>query len=177
VDGDTATAQRLTASLGGRVDPYLRASTALCVGDPAAFELFEGAYVREPNGPPNLIATEVLARAGAATAVARRLVERPDGKGRDGAGSLQTHLHYANRFSEAAEVGEVVYAANPPSQAQTAFEVACSWAKAGSVDHAAAWLERAADAGFRAASVVDGEPDLATVRADPRWPVLRARLT
>jgi Zn-dependent protease len=176
-DGDAATAKRLTAGLGSGVDPYLRASTALCVGDPAAFELFEAAYVREPNGPPNLVATEVLARAGAATAVARRLVERPDGKGRDGAGSLQTHLHYADRFAEAAEVGEVVYAANPPSQAQTAFEVACSWAKAGSVDQAATWLERAADAGFRAASVVDGEPDLATVRADPRWPVLRARLT
>ena len=141
-----------------------------------AFELFEAAYVREPNGPPNLIATELLARSGAATAVARRLVERPDGKGREGAGTLQTHLHYADRFAEAAAVGEVVYAANPPSKAQTAFEVACSWAKAGNIDVAAAWLEKAADAGFRAASVVDGDPDLATVRADPRWPLLRARL-
>jgi len=176
-DGDAATAKRLTSGLGPAADPYLRASTALATGDPKAFELFEDAYVQEPNGPPNLVATEVLARAGAATVVARRLVERPDGKGRDGAGSLQTHLHYANRYAEAAAVGEVVYAGNPPSQAQTAFEVACSWAKAGSVDHAATWLERAADAGFRAPSVVDGEPDLATVRADPRWPLLRARLT
>lgn len=175
-DGDAATAKRLTASLGPAADPYLRAATALATGAPAAFELYEAAYVREPNGPPNLIATEVLARAGAATVVAQRLVARPDGKGREGAGSLQTHLHYANRFAEAAEVGEVVYAGNPPSHAQTAFEVACSWARAGSVDHAASWLEKAADAGFRAPSVVDGEPDLATVRADPRWPVLRARL-
>jgi hypothetical protein len=176
-EGDAATAKRLTIGLGPSADPYLRASTALATGDPTAFELFEDAYVREPNGPPNLIATEVLARAGAATAVARRLVERPDGKGREGAGSLQTHLHYADRFAEAAEVGEVVYAANPPSRAQTAFEVACSWAKAGDVDHAATWLEKAADAGFRAPTVVDGEPDLARVRADPRWPLLRARLT
>jgi Zn-dependent protease len=176
-EGDVATAKRLTTALGSGVDPYLRAATALSTGDPKAFELFEDAYVREPNGPPNLIATEVLARAGAATAVAKRLVERPDGRGRDGAGSLQTHLHYADRFAEAAEVGEVVYAGNPPSQAQTAFEVACSWAKAGSVDRAATWLEKAADAGFRAPTVVDGEPDLATVRADPRWPLLRARLT
>ena len=100
----------------------------------------------------------------------------PTARGARGPGPLQTHLHYADRFAEAAEVGEVVYAANPPSQAQTAFEVACSWAKAGNVDRAATWLEQAADAGFRAASVVDGEPDLATVRADPRWPLLRARL-
>jgi len=175
-EGDVATATRLTAGLGAHADPYLRASTALATGDASAFELFEAAYVREPNGPPNLIATEVLARAGAATAVARRLVERPDGEGRDGAGTLQTHLHYADRFTEAAEVGEVVFGANPPSQAQTAFEVACSWAKAGDVDRSVSWLDCAADAGFRAASVVDGEPDLAVVRADPRWPVLRARL-
>ena len=139
-------------------------------------ELFEAAYVREPNGPPNLVANLLLARSGAATAEARRLVERPDGKGREGAGTLQTHLHYASCFADAAAVGEVVDAANPPSKAQTAFEVACSWAKAGNTDVAAAWLEKAADAGFRAASVVDGDPDLATVRADPRWPLLRARL-
>jgi hypothetical protein len=175
-EGDPAAAKRLTAGLGSTADPYLRAATALATGDASAFELFEAAYVANPNGPPNLIATEILARAGAATAVARRLVERSDGKGRDGAVTLQTHLHYADRFTEAAEVGQVVYDANPPSKAQTAFEVACSWAKAGSVDHAADWLEKAADAGFRAASVVDGEPDLAAVRTDPRWPLLRARL-
>jgi Zn-dependent protease len=175
-EGDAAAAKRLASGLGSKADPYLQAATALATGDAKAFELFEAAYVREPNGPPNLIATEVLARAGAATAVARRLLERSDGKGREGAGTLQTHLHYADRFAEAAEVGEVVFANNPPSKAQTAFEVACSWAKAGNVDHAVIWLDHAADAGFRAATVVDGEPDLSTVRADPRWPLLRARL-
>lgn len=175
-EGDGATAKRLTSGLGAHADAYLRASTALATGDPKAFEMFEAAYVRSPGGPPNLVATELLARSGAATAVARRLVERTDGKGREGAGTLQTHLHYADCFSEAAEVGEVVFAARPPSQAQTAFEVACSWAKAGEVDRAATWLERAADAGFRAPSVVDGEPDLAAVRNDPRWGQLRARL-
>jgi stage IV sporulation protein FB len=174
--GDVPAAKRLTKGLGSNADPFLKASTALASGQKEAFQLFEDAYVRVPSGPSNLIATEVLARTGAAVAVARRLVERPDGKGREGAGTLQTHLHYADRFAEAAEVGTVVYAADPPSKAQTAFEVACSWAKAGSVDHAADWLEKAADAGFRAASVVDGEPDLAAVRTDPRWPLLRARL-
>ena len=45
------------------------------------------------------------------------------------------------------------------------------WRAAGprpaSVDHAVTWLERAADAGFRAPSVVDGEPDLATRPSRP----------
>ena len=175
--GDVPAAKRLTRGLGSGVDPFLKAATALASGDKAAFQLFEDAYVRVPSGPSNLIATEVLARTGAAVAVARRLVERPDGKGREGAGTLQTHLHYADCFAEAAEVGTVVYAASPPSKAQTAFEVACSWAKATDVDHAIEWLERAADDGFRAASLVDGEPDLEAVRADPRWPLLRTRLT
>ena len=175
--GDGPGAQRLVAGLGPGVDPFLRAAAALAAGDRQAFELYETAYVAIPGGPSNLVATEVLARAGAATAVAKRLVDRRDGKGREGAGSLQTHLHYADRYREAAEVGEVVFAAGPPSPAQTAFEVACSWARAGEVDQAARWLHEAADAGFRAASLVDGEPDLAAVRADPRWPVLRARLS
>ena len=174
--GDVPAAARLVRGLGAGVDPFLKASTALASGDKKAFQLFEEAYVAVPSGPSNLIATEVLARTGAAVAVARRLVERPDGKGREGAGTLQTHLHYADCYADAAEVGTVVYAASPPSKAQTAFEVACSWAKATDVDHAIEWLERAAADGFRAASLVDGEPDLATVRADPRWPELRARL-
>ena len=175
--GDGPTAQRLVRGLGPQADPFLRAAAALSVGDARAFELFEAAYVAVPGGPSNLVATEVLARSNAATAIARRLVTRADGRGREGAGSLQTHLHYADRFTEAAEVGEVVYQAGPPSPAQTAFEVACSWARAGQVDRAAHWLEQAADAGFRAATLVDGEPDLAPLRTDPRWPVLRARLT
>ena len=174
--GDAPAAQRLVAGMGSAAGAYLRASAALTAGDPAAFALFEAAFVAEPNGPPNLVATEVLARSGAAAAVAKRLVERADGKGRGGAAALQTHLHYADRFREAAEVGETVYAAGPASRAQTAFEVACSWAREGDVDRSMTWLDHAADAGFRAPSIVDGEPDLATVRADPRWPVMRARL-
>ena len=173
---DGAAARTMVDRLGPAANPYLRASVALATGSPEAFELFEAAYVAEPGGPPNMVATDVLARAGAATAVARRLVARSDGKGREGAATLQTHLHYGDRFREAAEVGEAVFSASPPSPAQTAFEVACSWARAGEPDRAIEWLDRAADAGFRAASIVDGEPDLVSVRTDPRWPVLRARL-
>lgn len=176
-NGDASTAQRLVTRLGPSSGPYLRAASALAAGDPAAFELFEEAYVRQPGGPPNLVATELLARSGAATAVARRLVERADGAGREGAATLQTHLHYADHFQPAAEVGEAVFAAQPPSPAQTAFEVACSWSRAGDVERAVSWLDSAADAGFRAASIVDGEPDLTLVRSDPRWPVLRTRLS
>lgn len=174
--GDGPTAQRLVDRIGPTANPYLRATAALAAGKSEAFDLFEEAYVAQPGGPPNLVVTEVLARTGAAAPLAQRLLARPDGRGRDGAGTLQTHLHYGDRFAEAAAVGEAVFAAGPPSPAQTAFEVACSWSRAGDVDRAVDWLGRAADACFRAASLVDGEPDLAAVRADPRWADLRPRL-
>ncbi|MFZ6002324.1 MAG: hypothetical protein ACOYXM_00175 [Actinomycetota bacterium] len=176
--GDAATARRLVDRLGpGSAGRYLRAAMALAAGEPQAFELFEEAYASEPGGPPNLVATDLLARSGAATAVARRLVARPDGSGREGAATLQTHLHYGDHYRAAAEVGEAVYGSGPPSPAQTAFEVACSWSRAGEVDLAVTWLGQAADQGFRAPTIVDGEPDLAAVRDDPRWPLLRARLS
>jgi hypothetical protein len=89
---------------------------------------------------------------------------------------LQTHLHYAEHYRDAAMVGEAVFAAKPPSPPQTAFEVACSWSRAADVERAVEWLERAAALGFRAPTLADGEPDLAAVRADPRWPVIRAQL-
>ena len=75
----------------------------------ATFELFESAYVAVPSGPSNLIATDVLARTGAAVSVARRLIDRPDGRGREGAASLQTHLHYAGQYERVfdAQVGGV----------------------------------------------------------------------
>lgn len=175
--GDSATARRLVERLGARANPYLRACSALAIGEADAFELFEEAYVLQPGGPPNLVTTDLLARSGAAAAVARRLVARSDGAGREGAATMQTHLHYGDHYRAAAEVGEAVFRANPPSPAQTAFEVACSWSRAGEVEQAIVWLGQAADQGFRAASVVDGEPDLEAVRDDPRWPLLRARLS
>ena len=174
--GDVPAAKRLAQGLGEGVDPFLQAAVALAAGDRGAFQLYEEAFVAAPGGPSNLVATEVIGRTGAAVPIARRLIERPDGRGKEGAATLQTHLHYAGQFEYAAEVGTVVYAAEPASRAQTAFEVACSWARATDVDHAVEWLERAADDGFRAATLVDGEPDLEAVRADPRWPLLRARL-
>jgi hypothetical protein len=176
-EGDGATAHRLVARLPpGTLSPYLRAATALAAGEADAFELFEEAYAALPGGPPNLVATDLLARSGAATSVAHRLVARSDGSGREGAATLQTHLHYGDHFRAAAEVGEAVYGAQPPSPAQTAFEIACSWARAGEVDQAVEWLGEAADHGFRAAGIIDGEPDLTRVREDSRWPLLRARL-
>ena len=175
--GEGARAASIMRQAGGGGNPYLRASIALVTGPvEMADDLFEAAYTAEPTGPPNLVPATLLADSGRAVPVAARLVAggRP---GVEAASGLQTHLHYAERFRAAAEVGEQVFAAGPQSPAQTAFEVACSWARAGQPEEALRWVESAVDAGFRAPGLLDGEPDLAPVRALDGWPAVRARLS
>jgi stage IV sporulation protein FB len=175
-DGDRAAAV-LRQAPAGAPSGFVQASVALAQGHSAlAVDLFETAYLAEPSGPPNLVPATLLAENGAAVALARALVAAGS-KGVEAAGSLQTHLHYAERFRDAAEVGEQVFAAGPSSPAQTAFEVACSWARAERADEALRWVEAAVDAGFKAPGLLDSEPDLAPVRALPGWQAVRSRLT
>jgi stage IV sporulation protein FB len=176
--GDGQRAGDLLKQAGTRLtNPFLQASVALAQGhDGLALDLFEAAYMAEPGGPPNLVPATVLSERGQAPALAATLVAQGP-VGVEAAGSLQTHLHYAERFATAAEVGEQVFASGPRSPAQTAFEVACSWARAGKADEALRWVEAAVDAGFKAPGLLDGEPDLASVRAHPGWSAVRARLS
>ena len=89
-------------------------------------------------------------------------------QGVEAASGLQTHLHYAERFRAAAEVGEQVFAAGPQSPAQTAFEVACSWARAGRADEALRWVESAVD-GVPGARPARRRAGPGPVRALPGW--------
>lgn len=175
--GDADQAGAMLKRSGFRPNPFLQASVALAQGHTGlAGDMFETAYLAEPSGPPNLVPATLLADRGQAVGLAAALVAAGP-KGIEAAGSLQTHLHYADRFQAAAEVGEQVFAAGPSSPAQTAFEVACSWARAGRADEALRWVEAAVDAGFKAPAVLDGEPDLATVRSLPGWTAVRSRLS
>ena len=175
--GDGGRAASIMRQAGGGGNAFLRASIALVTGPvEMADDLFEAAYKAEPGGPPNLVPATLLADSGRAVPVAA-LLTAAGRQGIEAASGLQTHLHYAERFRAAAEVGEQVFAAGPQSPAQTAFEVACSWARAGNPDEALRWVEAAVDAGFRAPGLLDGEPDLAPVRALPGWPAVRARLS
>jgi len=150
---------------------------ALAQGHSAlAVDLFQAAYIAEPDGPPNLVPATLLAQTESAGPLTAELVAAGPG-GVQAAGSLQTHLHYAEQYQAAAEVGEQVFAAGPRSPAQTAFEVACSWARAGRPEEALRWVEAAVDAGFKAPGLLDGEPDLAPVRALEGWSAVRARLS
>ena len=171
--GDAAGARRTLARSTGAVGPFVRPTVDLACGD--GIDGLVAAYAANPSGPSNLVPATVAADAGAVVHLARALVDA-GAAGVEAASGIQTHLHYGERFEHAAAVGEVVYARQVTGRAQTAFDVACSLARAGDVDRALTWVGRALDDGFGAAGLVDGETDLAAVRAHPGWPEVRARL-
>lgn len=174
-DGDKDRAVSM-ARQAGSVNGFLQGSLALAQGHAAiAIDLLQAAYNKEPDGPPNLVPATLLAETEQAVPLTEVLVG--DGEtGVTAAGSLQTHLHYAGCFAEAARVGELVFAAGPSSPAQTAFEVACAWSRSGNPDEGLRWIEAAVDAGFKAPTILDKEPDLLEVRAHPGWPAIRSKL-
>jgi hypothetical protein len=156
-DGFAAGARALAA---GRTDEGVR--------------LLAAAYAARPSGPSSLGPAQQVAMSGAATALASVLLS-PEGAGADAAASLQAHLHYASCFRESASVGALVYTDGRASRAQTAFDVACSLARSGDNDRAMEWIDRAIHDGFRSGALLDGEPDLATLRLRHDWPALRAQ--
>ena len=171
--GDAAGARRVLQRATGPVGPFVHATVTAASGGGSG-SLVE-AYLTHPAGPSNLVPATVLAETGQSLEVAQQLVNE-GAAGREAAGSLQTHLHYAERFADAAAVGEALYESAGAARAQVAFDVACSWARSGAPDRSVEWVRRAIDAGFAAPSVLDGEPDLAAARAHPAWSEVRSRL-
>jgi stage IV sporulation protein FB len=155
-------------------DLFAEGSHALAEGRTAeGLDSLAKAYAARPSGPPSLAPAQQLARSGQAVVLAARLLA-PKGAGPGAASGLQSHLHYADCFRESAEVGQLVYADGRASRAQTAFEIGCALARTGDNDQAMAWIRRAIDDGFRAGTLLDGEPDLAPLRVRPDWQELRA---
>jgi hypothetical protein len=179
-DGDVTVARRALAKVpeGAAVDPFLRPSVDLIAGDDEdAVTGFVDAYRTRPEGPASLLPATLLGRHGKAIDVADRLLAA-DGAGVAFAASgLQGHLQYAGHFVDSARVGERLHADARANRAQVAFEVACAWSRAGRIDLALTWVDRAVDDGFTAGSVLDAEQDLVDARRDPAWPTIRARLS
>jgi stage IV sporulation protein FB len=174
-DGDRDRAAAMLRQSGSS-NGFLQGSVALAQGHTSiALDLVHAAYMGEPDGPPNLVLATLLADNDQAVPLTDTLVS--DGTtGLTAAASLLTHLHYAKRFEAAARVGELLFAAGPTSPAQTAFEVACAWSRAGNAEEGLRWVEAAIDAGFKAPAILDKEPDLLEVRDLPGWTAIRAKL-
>ncbi|MBS1847609.1 MAG: hypothetical protein JST73_04965 [Actinobacteria bacterium] len=176
--GDTAEAENLLLEATGRggVSPHLSASIAAAQGrSDEAVRLFAQAFVAAQT-PPNLAVARVIADAQIAVPLAEQLLAG-DAEGVDAAAQLQNHLHFTGAYRDAAVVGERIVADGRRSVAQSSYEVACSWAKAGDAEAGLSWLRRAVDAGFRAPKLIENEDDLASVRALPGYAEVRNALT
>ena len=168
--GDAVEAESLLLEATGRggVSPHLSASIAAAQGrGNEAVRLFAQAFAVATT-PPNLVVARVIAEAQIAVPLAETLLEGSD-DGVDATAQLQNHLHFTGAYREAALVGERLVADGRRSPAQSSYEVACSWAKAGDADAGLSWLRRAVEAGFRAPRLIENEDDLASVRALPGY--------
>jgi hypothetical protein len=140
-----------------------------------AIDAFAEAFGRSQSGPWSLIVAQTLARAGVVDELADRLLATP-GAGAGALVHLQSHLFAAGRYPEAAGVGQRAFDAGAEEPAHVAYDVACSWARATRPDEALDWLERAVGAGLADRSLVDDDPDLATIRGTARYQAVTARM-
>ena len=140
-----------------------------------ALDCLAEAFARSQSGPWSVIVANAVSRAEVVDRLADRLLDHP-GAGVDALVHLQSHLHAAGRFSEAATIGQRAFAAGPDNAAEVAYDVACSWARAGRTDDALDWLERAADAGLTDAALLGDDPDLASLRETGRYRAVVARM-
>ncbi len=175
-DAGEAESLLLEATGRGGVSPHLAASIAAAQGrNDEAVRLFVQAFSVAIT-PPNLVVARVIARAHIAVPLAEALLEPADAEV-DAVAQLQNHLHFTGAYRDAALVGERLVADGRRSVAQSSYEVACSWAKDGDAEAGLAWLTRAVEAGFTAPKLIEGEDDLASVRALPGYAALRSTLS
>lgn len=171
--GDANGARRVLARATGPVSPFVPATVAVAAGE--GIDLLVDAYLARPSGPANLVPASAVAVAGDTEVLTRRLLAA-GAEGAEAAGGLQTHLHYAEHYADAALVGELLHDVVTSARAQVAFDTACSWARAGEPERGLHWVSTALDDGFHAAGLLDGEPDLAAVRALGGWAEVRSRI-
>ncbi len=161
---------------GVAVNGFLTGSMALDEGRTTdALDAFAEAFERSQSGPWSLIVAQTVARAGVVDQLTDRLLATP-GAGVGALVHLQSHLFAAGRYPEAAAVGQRAFDAGAEEPAHVAYDVACSWARATRPDDALDWLERAVEAGLADRSLVDDDPDLATIRGTARYRAVTARM-
>jgi tetratricopeptide (TPR) repeat protein len=89
--------------------------------------------------------------------------------------SRATELHGDGRYDEAAARFIASYEAGYREET-SAYNAACALARAGKKDDAFRWLEKAYDAGFELEEYLDEDRDLRSLRSDPRFAALEAKV-
>jgi hypothetical protein len=106
-----------------------------------------------------------------AIAVLRQVTENEPEHGRAWA-ILGYALHSQGKLDEAIPCHETA-AGIAETAALGAYNAGMAWALKGDADKAFGWLTVAKDAGTMDMSVLDNDPDAASLKSDPRWKTLR----
>jgi Zn-dependent protease len=127
----------------------------------------------------DIVAAMVAARVVVAAGLLDRLIEElntlpqlPGPPKTNGYRALQLGLHHAGRFREAARVGDLLFFQDPDPL--VAYNVACSWALAGTTEEALAWLDRAVEHGFRDSALLDQDNNFDRIRDTDGFRALRS---
>jgi tetratricopeptide (TPR) repeat protein len=78
----------------------------------------------------------------------------------------------AKRFREAIPAWEKAIALGDGSPENTAYDIACAYARMNDATQAVAWLRRALGMGYLDLGSLATDPDLAAIRSDPRFAAL-----
>jgi Zn-dependent protease len=173
-EGDPARARQLVENHPrGRLSGHLRAFTT----EPTPADQVNAtvdAWLERQFLPPRTYVHHLAAAGLVDTVVDRLLASRADDAEQARMG-LQHTLFLGGQFDASARLGEAMLAAGT-TEPIVAYNTACAHARAGGLDQAFAWLDRAVDLGFRDGKLLADDPVLATVRADPRYSLLRNRI-
>ncbi len=122
-----------------------------------------------------MVAARMVSAAGLLDRVLEELATLPALPGpprNNGYRALQLGLHHAGRFRDAAQVGDILFQAEPGPL--VAYNVACSWALAGETEPALAWLDRAVEQGFRDTALLDHDNNFDGIRDADGFRALRS---
>ena len=96
------------------------------------------------------------------------------------ASQLATRHYIASQqlasYEESIAVGSAALEAGSGDRGQLAYNLGCSSVRAGDVQRAFYWLDRAVDLGFADLDLLERDADLDTLRYDDRYAAVRRRL-
>jgi Zn-dependent protease len=175
-DGERARSElkRLKSLYGP--DPYLEGLVLLETGATGeAVSVLERAFSKQPSEWVAYLLVRGLAREGRYDdAMARSGDPRMASAAPQLYVAIAAEAFTAGAFEVAARAGQAAFERR--SDPMVAYNVACSFARAGRIDQAVAWLSRAVEAGFRDHKLLDGDPDIDALRHLPGFQDLRRRV-
>ncbi|MEO8693380.1 MAG: M50 family metallopeptidase [Acidimicrobiales bacterium] len=176
--GRTPEARAVLASFPGQSGPSLYALVDAVEGVPHGLAMLDEQLSRsaDPATARHAILGRVLThRAGEVPGLFTALPSTA--RSLDALREAQYLAHLRGDFRDAAMIGEQIVQQYPQAaDAWIMYNTACSWARAGDVERAIAWLTHAVDSGWSDLNQLSSDHDLASLWNDARFHQLRARL-